>query len=158
MEIQMKLQYIKAGSEDLDILIKTRVEVLRAANKLDETADMSVVERESRRYYETSLKDQSHVAYLVYDGDTCVGTGGVSFFKVMPTFHNPSGEKAYIMNIYTSPQYRRRGIAYHTLDLLVKEAKERGVSHITLEATEMGRALYEKYGFTAMKDEMELNK
>ena len=42
------------------------------------------------------------------------------------------------------------------LDLLVAEVKGQGVSQISLEATEMGRPLYEKYGFSAMPDEMEL--
>ena len=69
----------------------------------------------------------------------------------MPTYHNPSGKKAYIMNMYTAPEYRRQGIAIHTLDLLVKNAKEQGVLQITLEATDMGRLLYEKYGFVYKK-------
>ena len=76
----------------------------------------------------------------------------------MPTYHNPTGKKAYIMNMYTAPEYRRKGIAIHTLDLLVKDAREQGASQITLEATEMGRSLYEKYGFVKMEDEMELIK
>ena len=94
---------------------------------------------------------------LVSDGDTFVGAGGVSYFKVMPTYHNPSGEKACIMNMYTAPAYRRQGIAYKTLDLLVKNAKSRGITAISLEATDMGRSLYEKYGFVKMNNEMELN-
>ena len=43
--------------------------------------------------------------------------------QVLPTYHNPTGKKAYIMNMYTAPEYRRQGIALHTLDLLVKDAK-----------------------------------
>lgn len=92
----------------------------------------------------------------MYDGDAFVGAGGVSFYQVMPTYHNPTGRKAYIMNMYTAPEFRRRGIAFHTLDLLVKETKKQGVSQISLEATEMGRPLYERYGFVKMNDEMEL--
>jgi hypothetical protein len=42
------------------------------------------------------------------------------------------------------------------LDLLVKDAKEQGVTQIALEATDMGRPLYERYGFVKMEDEMEL--
>lgn len=74
----------------------------------------------------------------------------------MPTVNNRSGNKAYIMNMYTHPDYRRRGVALKALDLLVQEAKRRGVTAISLEATEIGRPLYEKYGFVAMPHEMEL--
>ena len=152
----MKFTYKTATIEDLDVLIKTRIEVLRAANKLDERVDMSLVEKESSDYYKKALADGSHVAVLVYDGERFVGAGGVSFYTVMPTYHNTSGKKAYIMNMYTKPEYRRKGIAYKTLDILVDACKKRNITHITLEATEMGRALYEKYGFVAMQDEMQL--
>lgn len=150
------MDYRRATIEDLNELVRTRIKVLRAANKLDESVDMSEVERQSKGYYEKALADGSHTAYLVYDGDTFVGAGGVSYFRVMPTYHNPSGEKAYIMNMYTAPEYRRKGIAFKTLDLLVQDAKERDVKAISLEATDMGRPLYEKYGFVKMNDEMEL--
>lgn len=123
-----ELMYHRADPRDIDVLVSTRIEVLRAANKLRSDTEMKIV-----------------------------GTGGVSFFQVMPTYHNPTGKKAYIMNMYTHPDYRRRGIAFRMLDILVGEIKKRGIKSISLEATEMGRTLYIKYGFTAMLNEMELN-
>lgn len=156
MKNKVELQYKRATIEDLDLLTKTRICVLRAANGLSEDVDMSEVEKQSRAYYERSLAEGSHVAYLVFDGGEFVGAGGVSFYGVMPTYHNPSGKKAYIMNMYTRPDHRRMGIAFKTLDLLVREARERGICAISLEATAMGRPLYEKYGFVKMNDEMEL--
>ena len=152
----MNLIYKRAELEDIDILTKTRIEVLRAANQLSDDTDMSEVEQESYNYYQKALCDGSHIAYLVFDEERFVGAGGVSFFQVMPTYHNPSGNKAYIMNMYTNPEYRRKGIAIKTLDMLIKDAKNRGVTAISLEATDMGRPLYEKYGFIKMNDEMEL--
>jgi len=150
------MEYRIATVDDIDILVKSRIEVLRAANKLDEQTDMSEVEEQSRKYYEKALCDGTHLAVLVTDDENVVGTGGVSYYEVMPTYHNPSGTKAYIMNMYTRPEYRRRGIAYKTLDILVRNAIERRTGQITLEATDMGRPLYVKYGFTQMESEMEL--
>lgn len=152
----MELVYKRAGIEDIELLVETRIEVLRAANRLGAAADMSLVEQQSREYYEESLRTETHIAYLVFDGGKFVGAGGVSFFRIMPTYHNPTGRKAYIMNMYTNPDYRRKGIAYHTLELLVEEAKKKDVAHISLEATDMGRPLYERYGFVKMNHEMEL--
>ena len=153
-DIIQNLKYKKATIQDIDELVKTRIIVLRAANKLSDDVDMSIVEQESCAYYKRALERGEHIAYLVYDNEKFIGSGGVSFYQVMPTYHNPTGKKAYIMNMYTSPEYRRKGIAFHTLDLLVKDAQKQGVSQITLEATDMGRLLYEKYGFVRMEDEM----
>ncbi|MCR5196867.1 MAG: GNAT family N-acetyltransferase [Pseudobutyrivibrio sp.] len=150
------MDYKFATLEDIEVLTSSRVEVLRAANKLSDSVDMSQVEKESFEYYKKALADGSHVAILVMDGDVVVGAGGISYYTVMPTFHNPTGKKAYVMNMYTRPDYRRQGIAMKTLDLLIKDAKEKGIQEITLEATDMGKPLYEKYGFTIMKSEMEL--
>lgn len=150
--------YHRATLDDIEMLTETRIEVLRAANKLSDDTDMSEVKRQSHDYYKKALCDGTHIAYLIFDNDKhCfAGAGGISFYQIMPTYHNPSGNKAYIMNMYTSPTYRRKGIAYKTLDILVKAARENGITAISLEATEMGRPLYEKYGFVKMNDEMEL--
>lgn len=150
----MALQWKRAGMDDLDLLASTRVEVLRAANLLEADADMSEVEQQSRAYYGKALPEDTHAAWLVLDGGRVVGTGGVSFYQVMPTYHNPSGWKAYIMNMYTAPDCRRWGIARRTLELLVEECRQRGVTHISLEATAAGRPLYASFGFVPMYDEM----
>lgn len=152
----MEPRYCKAGPEDLELLVRTRIQVLLAANQLPEGTDMTAVETASRDYYRAALADGSHAAWLVFDGDTWIGAGGVSFYRIMPTYHNPSGRRAYLMNIYTRPDYRRRGIARHMVDLLVGEARQRGITAISLEATDMGRPLYEDYGFVQMPAEMEL--
>jgi len=62
------------------------------------------------------------------------------------------------MNMYTKPEYRRKGIAIKILDILVKESNNKGITAISLEATDMGRPLYEKYGFVKMNNEMELTR
>ena len=146
----------KATLDDLELLTETRIEVLRAANQLSDDVDMSEVKEQSHEYYRNALKNDTHTAYLIFDEDKFIGAGGISYFQVMPTYHNPSGRKAYIMNMYTKPEYRRKGIAYKTLDLLVSDAKSKGITAISLEATDMGRPLYEKYGFVGMSSEMEL--
>ncbi len=150
----MDLNYRKATINDIDLLTKTRIEVLRAANGLSDDTDMTEVERRSYEYYRTALHDGTHTAYMVFDGNRFAGAGGISYYQVMPTFHNPSGNKAYIMNMYTRPEYRRQGIARRMLDILINDAKTRNISFITLEATQMGRPLYEKAGFVPLKDEM----
>ena len=107
----LNLRYQKATLEDLELLVTVRCRVLRAANLLPDDAPLPEVECQTRAYYRKAFAEDTHTAYLVWDGDTLVGTGAVSYFQVMPTVHNPTGQKAYIMNMYTAPQYRRQGVA-----------------------------------------------
>ena len=58
------------------------------------------------------------------------------------------------MNLYVALEYRRQGICTKLLDLLTADAHVRGVTFLTLEATAMGRPVYERYGFRAMEHEM----
>ena len=152
----MSIVFKRASLDMLDWLVSSRIEVLRAANQLEDDVDMRDVADASRRYYQEALADDSHVGLLAFDGEAFVGAGGVSFYRVMPTYHNPTGRKAYIMNMYVRPEYRRQGIATRMLDTLVDEARQRGISQISLEATNVGRPLYAHYGFVPMEHEMEL--
>lgn len=51
------------------------------------------------------------------------------------------------MNVYTAPDYRAQGIARRMVEWLIEEAKCRGVTEISLDATVSGRHLYRKLGF-----------
>ncbi len=146
----------KATLGELELLVAVRCRVLRAANQLPEDTPLPEVESQTRTYYQKAFAENTHTAYLLWDGETLAGTGAVSYFQVMPTVHNPTGRKAYLMNLYTAPLYRRQGIATRILTRLVEDAHRRGVTAISLEATAMGRPLYEKFGFVPMEHEMEL--
>lgn len=150
----MNINYKKATIDDLNFLTETRIKVLKIANNLDDTVDMSIVKKETQEYYTKALLNDMHTAFLIFDDKKFVGTAGISYFNVMPTYCNPSGKKAYIMNMYTELDYRRRGIAHKALNLLISDAKNRGVFYISLEATDMGRKLYKKFGFVDLENEM----
>ena len=51
------------------------------------------------------------------------------------------------MNVYTAEGYRRQGIALRLVEALHAEAKARGVTEITLDATAEGRLLYAALGY-----------
>ena len=74
----MNLTYKRATIEEIDILTETRIEVLRAANKLSDDIDMSEVEKQSYDYYKKALCNGTHIAYLIFNENYFVGTGGVS--------------------------------------------------------------------------------
>lgn len=152
----MNITFKKATLADLHLLVETRIEVLRAVYGLDENTDMSELKKESATYYTESLLNGNHIGYLIFDEDEFVGTGGISFYKVMPTYDNPTGKKAFIMNMFTRQEHRRKGLASKTLELLLNDARERGITCIGLEASDMGRSMYLKNGFLPSTEELHL--
>ena len=75
----------------------------------------------------------------------------------MPTYDHPTGKRAHLMNVYTNKDYRRQGIGKKMVELLIDEAKSKGCTEISLDATEQGRCLYTQLGFTANNNGMVLN-
>jgi len=61
----------------------------------------------------------------------------------------------YLLQVYTVPSARRRGIAGTIVSLLVDSARSRGYPRVILHATPAGRAIYERLGFHAT-DEMRI--
>jgi GNAT superfamily N-acetyltransferase len=61
------------------------------------------------------------------------------------------------MNVYTSPAYRRQGLARHILETMLSWCAEQEMDQITLAASNEGRPLYESLGFK-QTTEMRLSK
>lgn len=141
-----KIIYRKTTNADMKILMKLRLEMLREVNGLsgEYEYDENFIS-ESRRYFESG--EQTTV--IASDGETLVGCASLSYTWIMPTFSHPTGNRAHLMNVYTRADYRRRGISKKMVEILIDEAKENGVTEISLDATEMGRPLYESLGFKA---------
>lgn len=87
------------------------------------------------------------VQILAEEEGRTAATGAVIFYDYPPGFDDPTGKVAYIANIFTDPDYRRKGLAVKILDILTEEAQKRGAGTIRLLASEPGRPVYEKYGF-----------
>lgn len=141
-----KIIYRKTTKADMKILMKLRLEMLREVNGL--SGEYEYDENfifESRRYFESG--EQTTV--IASDGETLVGCASLSYTWIMPTFSHPTGNRAHLMNVYTRADYRRRGISKKMVEILIDEAKENGVTEISLDATEIGRPLYESLGFKA---------
>lgn len=98
---------------------------------------------ESRDYFLTG----DHLTVLAMDGDAAIGCATMSFVRIMPTFEHPTGKRAHLMNVYTRHEYRRQGIARKMVESLIDKTWEKGATEISLDATALGRPLYESMGF-----------
>lgn len=144
----------KATQNDIDDLMQLRLEMLKVVNSLNEDAnfDEKLVQC-SREYFLNG--DQTTV--FAMEGNKIAGCASISYITIMPTFSHPTGKRAHLMNVYTRKEFRRKGAGKMMINFLIDEAKSRGVTEISLDATEMGRPLYKTLGFNSNEEGMNLN-
>ena len=149
------IEYKIATKDDIELLMSSRLEMLKVVNDLpaDYVYD-DVIVNESRDYF----LNGDHVTVLAIDDGEVIGCASMSFMWIMPTFSHPTGKRAHLMNVYTRSEYRRQGIARKMVEMLIDETWKRGATEISLDATKMGRPLYESMGFTNSTESMVLTK
>ncbi len=137
--------------EEIESLLALRKETLCKVNNLpsDYPFDSVLVEF-SRGYF----LNGNQTTVVAEDDGKLIGCASLSYIEVMPTLKHPTGIRAHLMNVYVKEEYRRQGIARQMIKLLIDEALLRGVTEITLDATEAGRPLYESLGFTGHTEGM----
>ena len=65
--------------------------------------------------------------------------------------------RGYILNVYTEPDYRRRGLARRLVMEAIAWCHDNGIDAISLHASDEGRPIYEALGFV-QTNEMRLMK
>lgn len=111
-------------------------------------AEAAELDAASARSLGRALATDAFHGWLVEHDGQPVACG---MLQVRPRLAAPGllegGEEAYIFNMWTDPEHRRRGLAASILDAMLAWCAERGIRRITLHAAPDGRAIYERYGF-----------
>ena len=137
----------KANLNDVEILIKFRFEFLKEIQKSPSDNEIETFHKNLKEFFVDKMENNEFVAWLAESDDEIIATSGLSFLQKPPHFINITGKFSYIMNMYTKPEWRRKGIGSALLEKLFEEIKSRGIQSVVLHATPGGRPLYEKYGF-----------
>ena len=139
----MAITYKRLTEKELDTFIAMRINQLReegAKEDIDLTPNL-------KDFYNRHMADGTFVAWLAMDGETIIGTSGMSFVEKPPYFGCPSGKIGLLSSMFTSNQYRRQGIAKELLTRVVNEAREYGCGTVQITASDMGVLLYTNFGF-----------
>lgn len=106
-------------------------------------------------YLKETIPSGEFIAWIAIDEDKIVATSGIVFYRMAPCKSSSNGKVAYIQNMYTLKEYRRKGIARELFARTIEEAKAKGCTKIMLNASDDGKPLYEQFGFKDVRDEME---
>ncbi len=137
----------KGNLNDMDKLIEFRVEFLKEIQNSPSDMEIEIFRKSLKDFLLDKMKSNEFIAWLVESDKKIIATCGLSFLQKPPHFINITGKFAYIMNMYTKPKWRRKGIGSALLEKLIEEIKEKEIKSVVLHATPYGKPLYEKFGF-----------
>ncbi|MBR3018420.1 MAG: GNAT family N-acetyltransferase [Clostridia bacterium] len=136
----------KAKAEDIADLVKLRIDYLLEDYGDIPSDQLSVISDRLPAYFQCHL-NRDLIAFVCRDGDIFVACCFLYVSEKPPNPAFPHGKIGTVLNVYTKPAYRRRGIAGKLMKALLSEAEEMGLDFVELKATDAGYPLYRSLGF-----------
>lgn len=139
---------------DIATIARHRCRMCEDMNYTD-TIALSTMVAATAEYLKTAIPEGSFRSWLACDNDKVVAGGAVVIVPWPAHAYDLECRRATILNVYTDPEYRRRGIARQIMETMIAWCKQEGFARVTLHASEHGRHLYESLGFV-QNNEMRL--
>ena len=116
---------------------------------LADSKDLDAMEVTFAPYVMQALGNGSYRGWLAEtDGGRVVAGGGLIVHEWPARPGNPSDpHRAYILNVYTEPDHRKRGLARRIVMTILAWCRAEGFWAVSLHASTYGRPLYESLGF-----------
>jgi GNAT superfamily N-acetyltransferase len=128
-------------------------EILRQRRRMYEDMDHTdpaapdAMSRLSFDYLHQAIPEGSVRAWLALHDQHAFAGGAVLITSWPARPYDLECRRATILNVYTDPEYRRRGIARLLMETMIDWCKRKGLARVNLHASDAGRHLYESLGF-----------
>jgi len=151
----------RATVEDAAVIAHHRA---RMFHDMDEISDAAYDDflAASQEWTERGLTSGEYIGWLAVPQDQpelIVAGAGVQLRQVPPHPCRPSrggkfakGRHAIVLNVFTEPEWRKRGAANFLMEEILAWAREEKLDRLVLHASDAARSLYEKMGFIATNE------
>ena len=99
------------------------------------------------------MESGDYLAWFAVAPDGSIAAGaGLWLMEWMPHRPDGPGRRGNVLNVYTKPAYRSRGLARRLMNEILEWARGCGIEVVVLNASDAGRPLYESMGFRATNE------
>jgi ribosomal protein S18 acetylase RimI-like enzyme len=137
----------KVVFEDVRMLVELRLDFLHELMRREPGDDTATLRKNLAAYFSGRIDSDEAVFLVAEEEGEIAATGGMVFNSLPPGYRMPNGRKGYILNMYTRPEHRRKGIAAEIIRQLTEIARKRGIDIVHLHAAPDGIAIYRRAGF-----------
>jgi ribosomal protein S18 acetylase RimI-like enzyme len=134
-------------------LIATHRKAMFAAMGGSQEAALETVQQNAETWTKNMILAGKYAGWITSDDERPVASAGLLVLDWPPHPLDPAGEhRGYMLNVFTEPEYRGRGLARALVELCLAEAKMRSIRIVALHSSEAGRHIYEGFGFKASNE------
>lgn len=148
MQIDLsKVEIREIGASEVELLTTYRMAYLTELQGEQTVEYQKQLKKELNAYFTEALAEKRFFAYLAELKGEILSFGAMVIKKIPGDFNQSSYLEGDILNMFTIPVARRNGISAMILQQLINEARNRGISKISLHTTKDAEKLYRKFGF-----------
>lgn len=137
----------RASMRDLETLVAQRRSMFEDMGYEDDAALTSMAGR-FRVWLLERMNSGEYLAWLVCTADGTIAAGaGLWLMDWPPHMIGQGARRGNILNVYTSKNFRRQGLARGLMETALLWCRQNNVDTIILHASAEGRRLYESLGF-----------
>jgi ribosomal protein S18 acetylase RimI-like enzyme len=115
---------------------------------------LSLMSQNFEPWVERMMEQEKYFGWLTMDGEKVIAGAGLLILDWAPHPLDPwQCYRGYLLNVYVEPEYRRRKLASHLVEMALAEARSRKIRVVALHSTDEARPMYESNGFR-MTNEM----
>jgi GNAT superfamily N-acetyltransferase len=149
MQIDLsKIKIREIGANEVELLTNYRMAYLTEMQGERSEEYQAQLKLELNQYFKEAIAEHRFFAFLAEQGDEIVSFGAMVLKKIPGDFNQSMYLEGDILNMYTVPIARRKGISCLILQELLNEARNRGISKVSLHTSKDGEKLYRKFGFS----------
>jgi GNAT superfamily N-acetyltransferase len=138
--------------EDMPHIIHHRRAMFRDMGRGTE-AELDEVVAAAERFLRIALPTGGYRGWFAVAPDGLIAAG--AGITIVPWPGHPGdavNRRGWIQNVYTEPEFRRRGLARRLMEAVLEWCRTDGFYTVSLHASNDGRALYESMGFVATNE------
>ena len=151
----VKQEIVQLDERNAEDFWMFRKELFLELGEVPAEMDLSKLESATKQYYISHI-NKDLLSWGLYRDGKMVSIGSLCLFFRIPYQENLTGAEGYILNIFTSPHFRKCGFASQILDTIMAYSKQHEIRRLWLSNSEQGKGLYNEKGFVQKENEMEL--
>jgi GNAT superfamily N-acetyltransferase len=147
-EPRPRLRLRRAGRADLPVILELRLAFDRELLGGDLPPDRVGPHRSQvADYLATHIEGDVYHVWVAEEAGRVVAMGGLVLVDRPPHPRSRRTGEGFIVNVYTLPRWRGKGVGRAVMDALVADARSLGLRRVYLRTSDDGRPLYVGMGF-----------